>query len=177
VVASEELGFHTPGGHYKPNILIYDFGRALYLENFSQMIYELVDLSGRSALIFASEDQWNDQALNGWFERMNSGPVGKPHDRVKIGRVIRDLFLTDWGNRLFVFENFNGTPLQAIRMLTMQRAEFSGAGPYGTLARKVCGIELGDDHESEYKATAGYAQALDSARQQEKLALSGAMTV
>jgi 4-hydroxyphenylacetate 3-monooxygenase/chlorophenol-4-monooxygenase component 2 len=45
VIASEELGFHTPGGHYKPNILIYDFGRALYLENFSQMIYEMVDLS------------------------------------------------------------------------------------------------------------------------------------
>ncbi|CAG2158668.1 4-hydroxyphenylacetate 3-hydroxylase family protein [Cupriavidus numazuensis] len=177
IVASEELGFHTPGGAYKPNILIYDFGRALYLENFSQMIYELVDLSGRSALIFASEDQWNDEALNGWFERMNNGPVGQPHDRVKIGRVIRDLFLTDWGNRLFVFENFNGTPLQAIRMLTMQRAEFSAAGPYGTLARKVCGIELSEGHESEYKATAGYAQALDSARQQEKLALSGTMTV
>ena len=35
VVASEELGFLTPGGHYKPNILIYDFGRAFYLEHFS----------------------------------------------------------------------------------------------------------------------------------------------
>ncbi|MCY1217130.1 hypothetical protein D9M72_290320 [compost metagenome] len=62
-------------------------------------------------------------------------------------------------------------------MLTMQRAEFSGAGPYGTLARKVCGIELDEGVESEYKATAGYAQALDSARHQEKLALSGTMTV
>ncbi|WP_326540425.1 4-hydroxyphenylacetate 3-hydroxylase family protein [Pseudorhodoferax sp.] len=177
VVASEELGFHTPGGHYKPNILIYDFGRALYLENFSEMIYELVDLSGRSALIFASEDQWNDSALNGWFERMNSGPVGRPHDRVKIGRVIRDLFLSDWGSRLFVFENFNGTPLQAIRTLTMQRAEFSGSGAYGRLARKVCGIESGTEQSTEYAATAGYAKALDSARHQEQLALSGTLSI
>jgi 4-hydroxyphenylacetate 3-monooxygenase/chlorophenol-4-monooxygenase component 2 len=177
VVASEELGFHTPGGHYKPNILIYDFGRALYLEHFSQMIYELVDLSGRSALIFASEDQWNDSALNSWFERMNNGPVGRPHDRVKIGRVIRDLFLTDWGNRLFVFENFNGTPLQAIRTLTMQRAEFSGSGAYGKLARKVCGIESAADSSTEYAATAGYAKALDSARHQEQLALSGTLSI
>jgi 4-hydroxyphenylacetate 3-monooxygenase/chlorophenol-4-monooxygenase component 2 len=177
VIASEELGFHTPGGHYKPNILIYDFGRALYLENFSEMIYELVDLSGRSALIFASEDQWNDETLNPWFERMNNGPVGKPHDRVKIGRVIRDLYLTDWGNRLFVFENFNGTPLQAIRTLTMQRAEFSGSGPYAHLARQVCGITLEADDNTEYKATADYAKALDSARHQEKLSLSGTMAI
>lgn len=177
VISSEELGFHTPGGHYKPNILIYDFGRALYLENFSEMIYELVDLSGRSALIFASEDQWNDDKLNGWFERMNNGPVGKPHDRVRIGRVIRDLFLTDWGNRLFVFENFNGTPLQAIRTLTMQRAEFSGSGPYARLARKVCGIELEVQKDTEYNRTADYAKALDSARLQEQLALSGTMAV
>jgi 4-hydroxyphenylacetate 3-monooxygenase/chlorophenol-4-monooxygenase component 2 len=177
VIAAEELGFHTPGGHYKPNILLYDFGRALYLEHFSDMIYELVDLSGRSALIFASEDQWNDEALHPWFERLNNGPVGRPHDRVKIGRVIRDLFLTDWGSRLFVFENFNGTPLQAIRMLTMQRAEFSGSGVYGKLARKVCGIEEPGLAESEYKATADYAKALDSARHQERLALSGTLTI
>jgi len=40
--------------------------------------------------------------------------------------VIRDLYLSDWGGRLFMFENFNGTPLQTIRSLTMLRAEFSG---------------------------------------------------
>ena len=176
VVASEELGFHTPGGLYKPNILIYDFGRALYLENFSAMIYELVDLSGRSALLFASEDQWQDPQLNALFEKMNSGPVGRPRDRLKIGRVIRDLFLTDWGNRLFVFENFNGTPLQTIRMLTMQRAEFSGSGQYGKLARQVCGIELAVDMSTEYQATADYAKAMDSARHQEHLALTGTLS-
>jgi len=51
--------------------------------------------------------------------------TGQPHDRLKIGRVIRDLYLSDWGGRLFMFENFNGTPLMAIRSLTMARAEFS----------------------------------------------------
>ena len=32
-----------------------------------------------------------------WFEKLNEGPVGEPYDRVKIARVIRDLYLTDWG--------------------------------------------------------------------------------
>ena len=177
VVASEELGFHTPGGLYKPNILIYDFGRALYLENFSQMIYELVDLSGRSALLFATEDQWEDSKLNTLFEKMNSGPVGRPKDRLRIGRVIRDLFLTDWGSRLFVFENFNGTPLQSIRMLTMQRAEFSGSGTYGKLARQVCGIDSVAEDNTEYKATADYAKAMDAARHQEHLSLSTTLAI
>ena len=56
--------------------------------------------------------------------------------------VIRDLFLSDWGDRISVFENFNGTPLLTIRMLTMHRAEMSPSGPLGDLARKVCGITL-----------------------------------
>ncbi len=34
-----------------------------------------------------------DDKLDSWFERMNYGPVGRPHDRVKIGLVTRDLFL------------------------------------------------------------------------------------
>ncbi|BCZ81307.1 4-hydroxyphenylacetate 3-hydroxylase family protein [Paraburkholderia terrae] len=177
MIASEELGFHTPGGHYKPNILIYDFGRAYYLENFSTMIYELVDLCGRSALIFPTEAQWKDVKLGPWLERMNSGPTGKPYDRVKIGRVVRDLFLSDWGSRLFMFENFNGTPLQAIRSLTMQRAEFSGSGPYGKLASKVCGIDHRNELMTEYAASADYAKAQDSARHQEQLATHSALTV
>src|SRR4051812_20801732 len=43
-----------------------------------------------------------------------------PFDRVKLGRVIRDLYLSDWGGRLWMFENFNGTPPQTIRILTMK---------------------------------------------------------
>ena len=174
VVAAEDLGFHTPGGHYKPNILIYDFGRALYLEHFPSMIYELLDLCGRSALIFPTEGQWQDANLAPWLKRLSTGPAGQPHDRIKIGRVIRDLFLSDWGGRLFMFENFNGTPLQAIRTLTMQRAEFSGAGPYARFARQVCGIEFERDKATEYKAAADYARAQDAARHQEELASSAA---
>jgi 4-hydroxyphenylacetate 3-monooxygenase/chlorophenol-4-monooxygenase component 2 len=73
-----------------------------------------------------------------------------------------------------MFENFNGTPLQAIRNLTMQRAEFFGSGPYVEFARDVCGIK-GNDHEgSEYRMAADYARAQDSARYQEELASSAA---
>lgn len=165
VVASEELGFLTPGGHYKPNILIYDFGRAYYLEHFSSMIYELLDLCGRSALLFPSEGQWNDAKLGPWLEKLNAGPNGKPHDRIKIGRIVRDLYLSDWGGRLFMFENFNGTPLMAIRSLTMQRAEFSAGSGYVQLARKVCGIELDQDTATEYSASAAYARAQDAGAQ------------
>jgi len=49
--------------------------------------------------------------------------------------------------------------------------------PYATLARQVCGIELAEADNTEYKATAGYAKALDSARHQEQLALSGTMAI
>jgi 4-hydroxyphenylacetate 3-monooxygenase/chlorophenol-4-monooxygenase component 2 len=174
VVAAEELGFLTPGGHYKPNILIYDFGRAYYLEHFPSMIYELLDLCGRSALIFPTEGQWKDGALGPWLNRLNNGPAGAPHDRIKIGRIVRDLYLSDWGGRLFMFENFNGTPLQAIRNLTMQRAEFSGAGPYARFARDVCGIENASDTRTEYRIAADYARAQDAARHQEELASSAA---
>jgi len=61
-----------------------------------------------------------------------------------------------------MFENFNGTPLMAIRSLTMQRAEFSGAGHYAQLARQVCGIELKQDAATEYGASAAYARAQDA---------------
>jgi aromatic ring hydroxylase len=162
VVASEEMGFLTPGGHYKPNILIYDFGRAYYLEHFSSMMYELLDLCGRSALLFPTEGQWQDGKLGPWLKKLNTGPNGQPHDRLKIGRVIRDLHLSDWGGRLFMFENFNGTPLMAIRSLTMARAEFSGAGHYAKLAREVCGIELKQEAVTEYSASAAYARAQDA---------------
>ena len=97
------------------------------------------------------------------FTKLNTGPNGNPHDRLKIGRVIRDLYLSDWGGRLFMFENFNGTPLMAIRSLTMQRAEFSGAGHYARLAREVCGIELKQESATEYSASANYARAQDAA--------------
>ena len=52
----------------------------------------------------------------------------------------------------------------AIRSLTMQRAEFSGAGHYAKLAREVCGIELKQDSATEYSASATYARAQDAGR-------------
>jgi 4-hydroxyphenylacetate 3-monooxygenase/chlorophenol-4-monooxygenase component 2 len=63
-----------------------------------------------------------------------------------------------------MFENFNGTPLMAIRSLTMQRAEFSGTGDYARLAREVCGIELEQESATEYSASAAYARAQDSGK-------------
>jgi hypothetical protein len=85
-------------------------------------------------------------------------------DRVKLGRVIRDLYLSDWGGRLWMFENFNGMPLQTIRILTMKRAELSGTGPYAAFARRVVGIDRAEPAKTEYQSTADYAQAQDAGR-------------
>ena len=95
---------------------------------------------------------------------LKSGDRREPFDRVKIGRVVRDLYLTAWGGRLFMFENFNGTPLQTLLSLTMKRAEFTGSGPFAEFARKVVGIEVKKDQMTEYKTVADYAKAQDSAR-------------
>ena len=95
---------------------------------------------------------------------MNKGASGEAYDRIKIARVIRDLYLTDWGSRLFMFENFNGTPLQTLLSLTMKRAEFTGSGPFAEFARNVVGIEAKHDQMTEYKTVADYAKAQDSAR-------------
>jgi aromatic ring hydroxylase len=164
VIAAEHEGFSTPGGLYKPNVLMFDFGRAYYLENAPRMMHEIVDLAGRASLIFPTEGQWNRPELRPWLEKLQTGPVGRPHDRLKISRVIRDLFLSDWGDRISVFDNFNGTPLLAIRTLTMKRAEFSPSGSMADLARSVCGIEEADDTatESAYTAQAKYARQQDS---------------
>jgi 4-hydroxyphenylacetate 3-monooxygenase/chlorophenol-4-monooxygenase component 2 len=169
VIAAEEQGFMTPGGLYKPDVQMFNFGRAYFLEHFSAMIYELLDLCGRGAIIFPTEGQWQDAKLRPWLERLNQGPVGEPFDRVKLGRVIRDLYLSDWGGRLWMFENFNGTPLQTIRILTMKRAELSGTGPYAAFARRVVGLDSAEpekveQRKTEYQSTADYAKAQDAAR-------------
>lgn len=165
LIASESEGFLTPGGIYKPNVLTFDFGRAYYLEHIAEMVHELVDLAGRASLIFPTEGQWQRPELRPWLEALQTGPVGRPHDRLKISRVIRDLFLSDWGDRISTFENFNGTPLLAIRTLTMKRAEMSPAGSMADLARAVCGIESVHNDEKEetaYQAQADYARRQDA---------------
>src|SRR3546814_7171314 len=105
-----EQGFMSPGGRYKPNTILYDLGRAHFLQNYMEMMYELLDLGGRSSLMIPAENQWNNAAFGPWFEKLNNGPKGKARDRIQIGRVIRDLCITDWGGRMFMYENFNGTP-------------------------------------------------------------------
>jgi len=164
VIACEEDGFTTPGGLYKPSVLLFDFGRAHYIEHVPRMVNELIDLAGRSALIFPTEKQWNQPELRRWLEPLQTGPVGRPHDRLKISRVIRDMFLSDWGDRITVFENFNGTPLLAVRMLTMARAEMSPTGPMTDLARKICGIEpaIEDALDTGYAGQAVYARRQDA---------------
>lgn len=166
VVASEVDGFVTPGGMYKPNVLLFDFGRAHYLENVSRMVNEVVDLAGRASLIFPTEGQWNNPELRPWLEPLQKGAVGQPHDRLRISRAIRDLFLSDWGDRISTFEQFNGTPLLSIRMLTMKRAELSPSGQVTVLARQVCGLDQPHDtaeRETTYNAQAEYARRLDAA--------------
>jgi 3,5,6-trichloropyridin-2-ol/2,4,6-trichlorophenol monooxygenase len=164
VLASEDRGFHTPGGLYKPDVQMFNWGRVYFLQHFGEMIDEVIDLCGRCAVIFPTEAQWRDPSMRPWLERLNNGAVGTPYDRIKIARVIRDLYLTDWGGRLFMFENFNGTPLQTLLSLTMKRAEFTGSGPLASFARKVCGLTTTEDKLTEYKATADYAKAQDAGR-------------
>jgi 4-hydroxyphenylacetate 3-monooxygenase/chlorophenol-4-monooxygenase component 2 len=129
------------------------------------MVNELIDLCGRSAIMFPTEQQWHEPAMRGWLEKLNKGATGEAYDRLKIARVIRDLYLTDWGSRLALFENFNGTPLQTLLSLTMKRAEFTGSGPFAAFARRVCGIEA-KDTMTEYKATVDYAKAQDAGRRE-----------
>ncbi|EKT77355.1 4-hydroxyphenylacetate 3-hydroxylase [Rhodococcus opacus M213] len=165
VVGCEDAGFITPGGTYKPNVLMFDFGRAYYLENITRLSAELVDIAGRAALVFPTEGQWQQPALRPWLEALHTGPVGRPYDRLKISRVIRDMFQSDWGDRMATFENFNGTPLLAIRTLTMRRAEISAAGEITDFARQICGIEAPERSSisTEYLAQAEYARRQDSA--------------
>lgn len=52
-----------------------------------------------------------------------------------------------------MLENVNGSPLQMIRAVTMQRAEFSGGGGLCPVRETVCGIELKLEDTSEYQAS------------------------
>lgn len=145
-------------------MLLFDFGRSYYLEKFAEMRNEVVDLAGRASLLFPTEEQWNNPELHDWLEPLQKGAVGEPHDRLRISRVIRDLFLSDWGDRVSTFEQFNGTPILHLRMLTMKRDELSPTGPLTKLARKVCGIQEPVAPEvTAYTEQAEYARRLDGA--------------
>lgn len=159
VVAAEELGFPTPGGQYKPDMTQVDFGRAYFVKNLPEMVHELIDLCGRSALLYPSEGQWADEGLRRWLEPLNTGPTGKGYERVQIARVVHDLFLTEWGTRQQIFDNFQATPLRMIRFLSMMR-EFSPESPIVDFARTVCGIDLPAERAD---TTPDYVRRIDRA--------------
>jgi aromatic ring hydroxylase len=149
VIAAEEFGFVTPGGQFKPDPLKVDTGRAYFLEHYPAMIHELLDLCGRVALLYPSEGQWADEGLRKWMEPTVTGSNGSGYDRIKMARVIHDLFLTEWGTRQQMFDNFQATPLRMIRFLTMMRWYQTPTGGAIDFARQVCGVE----HEADIEAT------------------------
>src|SRR6185437_12997381 len=46
VLAAEDQGFYTPGGLYKPDIQLFNWGRVYFLQNLGPMVDELIDLCG-----------------------------------------------------------------------------------------------------------------------------------
>jgi aromatic ring hydroxylase len=150
VVAAEEFGFITPRGQFKPDPLTVDTGRAYYLEHYPVMIQELLDLCGRVALLYPSEGQWADETLRKWMEPTVTGSSGSGYDRIKMARVIHDLFLTEWGTRQQMFDNFQATPLRMIRFLNMMRWYQTPTGEAIDFARQVCDIQhdAGDETKS-----------------------------
>ncbi|WP_060937684.1 4-hydroxyphenylacetate 3-hydroxylase N-terminal domain-containing protein [Mycolicibacterium chlorophenolicum] len=160
VLAAEEHGFITPGGQFKPAPLRVDTGRAYFLEHYPAMIQELLDLCGRVALMYPSEGQWNDEKLRKWMEPTVTGAHGDGYDRIKMARVIHDLFLTEWGTRQQMFDNFQSTPLRMIRFLNMMRFYQTPTGDHIDFARQVCGIEKA---ETAIDAQPAYIRRIDRA--------------
>lgn len=158
-VAADTTGFTTPGGMYKPNNILLDFGRAYYQENSTNFIHELVDLSGRSAIIQPAAKDFD--RFGEVLGKMLQGAWKDGKERLKVFRVIRDMFLSDWGDRGRMFDQFNGTPLNTIRMLTMMRTEFQANGPLTAFAREVCDIPLVEGQTTVQQQVADYVQAQD----------------
>lgn len=140
LIAADDTGFTTPGGLYKPNNLMFDFGRAYFNENSPVVVQELMDLAGRGPMMIPAEGDWQNPELHAWLGPMLRGPGGEGA-KLKVYRIVRDLFVSEWGRRNAMFDQFNGTPITAVRFLTMQRAEFQADGPVAALARQVCGFE------------------------------------
>ena len=97
------------------------------------------------------------------LDTMLKGAWNSGRDRLKLFRVIRDILLTDWGGRARMFDQFNGTPLNTIRFLTMMRTEFQPNGPLTAYAREVCGIPLVQGQITVKQQVADYVRAQDAA--------------
>jgi 3,5,6-trichloropyridin-2-ol/2,4,6-trichlorophenol monooxygenase len=121
----------------------------------------LLDLSGRSAIIQPSAADFEE--FGSVLDTMLKGAWNSGHDRLKVFRVIRDILLTDWGGRARMFDQFNGTPLNTIRFLTMMRTEYHPNGPLTAFAREVCGIPLVEGQITVKQHVADYVRAQDVA--------------
>ena len=97
------------------------------------------------------------------LDTMLKGAWKSGYDRLKLFRVVRDMLLTDWGSRGRMFDQFNGTPLNTIRLLTMMRTEFHPNGPLTAYAREVCGIPLVEGQIAVKQQVADYVRAQDVA--------------
>ena len=160
--AADATGFLTRTGVYRPNNRFYDFGRAMWLDDAPRMIYELLDLVGRSTVLMPIAGDWEHPDLRPWLEGVMRGPIAQD-ERLKIVRVIRDLYLSEWGGRNAMFDNFNGMPLTATRLLTMNRTEYSPNGPLTAYARQICGLPLSEGQKTiEEEVTPEYARAIDA---------------
>ncbi len=155
-IAAEDTGNVTPSGLYKPNNIFVDLGRAFYIENFPKQIDVLSDLCGRSIMMQPTERDLDDEYIGPYLADALRGKNISARDRMKIVKVIRDRFFTEGGARKDAFEKFNGTPLFLIKLLTMDRVEFSLDGPLVELARRVCGF--GDDSDIIANAAAERAR-------------------
>jgi len=103
-----------------------------------------------------TEGDLDDEYIGPYLADALRGKNISARDRMKIVKVIRDRFFTEGGARKDAFEKFNGTPLFLIKLLTMDRVEFSLDGPLVELARRVC--SLGDDSDIIANATAERAR-------------------
>jgi 4-hydroxyphenylacetate 3-monooxygenase len=139
-IAAEETGFISPGGLYKPNNILVDFGRAYYLENVHKMIEILIDFCGRGVVVYPTKADLDHPEIGAELRAALRGHNISAEDRTKIFKYIHERFLTDWGARHAMFEKFNGTPLWVIKLLTMQRVEYQADGPLTALARDAVGL-------------------------------------
>jgi 4-nitrophenol 2-monooxygenase / 4-nitrocatechol 4-monooxygenase, oxygenase component len=139
-IASEETGFISPGGLYKPNNIFVDFGRAHYLEHVAMMIDTVIEFCGRGVVVYPTKADLDHEEIGAELRSALRGHNISAEDRTRIFKMIHERFLTEWGARHAMFERFNGTPLWVIKLLTMQRVEYQADGPITQLARDMCGL-------------------------------------
>lgn len=161
LIASEDTGFMSPGGMYRPNNRFYDFGRAYYLEHAPKFIHEVLDLAGRGTVITPMDGDWEHPEIGEWLKPLMRGRTTED-ERLRILRVMRDAYTSEWAQRNALFDNFNGTPLTATRLLTMNRTEYHPDGPLTVLARQACDLPLAEGQRTHRDEAPAYIQRIDA---------------